>query len=187
MVKKLVGVTVAASALALSAFAFAPESGLKVGEMVSAFHPKHVSGPHKGTDACPPCTYGNRPQVQVWVNGDNPENVAKIAKRLNAAVNAKKSKELKAFVIVLTDSDKVNETKLAIETIAGKTNANDVAMAYLPKGDEAVKAYKVSTASDVKNTVFVYRNRKVDAKMVNLKADEKGLQALDAAVENITK
>lgn len=32
----------------------APTSGLNVGDMVTPFHPKHVSGPHKGTDACPP-------------------------------------------------------------------------------------------------------------------------------------
>ena len=34
--------------------AFAPTSGLNVGEYVTPFHPKHVTGPHKGTDACPP-------------------------------------------------------------------------------------------------------------------------------------
>lgn len=33
---------------------FAPTSGLSVGEYVTPFHPWHVSGPHKGTDACPP-------------------------------------------------------------------------------------------------------------------------------------
>ena len=31
-----------------------PESGLAVGEMVTPFHPQHVSGPLKGTDECPP-------------------------------------------------------------------------------------------------------------------------------------
>ena len=31
-----------------------PESGLAVGDMVTPFHPRHVSGPFKGTDECPP-------------------------------------------------------------------------------------------------------------------------------------
>jgi len=31
-----------------------PESGLAIGANVPAFHPQHVTGPHKGTDACPP-------------------------------------------------------------------------------------------------------------------------------------
>ncbi len=39
---------------ALPAFASQPESGLKVGDRVPAFHPQHVSGPLKGTDTCPP-------------------------------------------------------------------------------------------------------------------------------------
>lgn len=40
-------------AVALSA-GFGPTSGLKVGEMVTPFHPNHVTGPLKGTNACPP-------------------------------------------------------------------------------------------------------------------------------------
>lgn len=43
--------------LLLAAVAFAaagPESGLKVGDPVTPFNPQHVSGPNKGTNACPP-------------------------------------------------------------------------------------------------------------------------------------
>jgi hypothetical protein len=47
MLKTLLGVAFLASA-------FAPDSGLNVGELVTPFHPQHVTGPHKGTDACPP-------------------------------------------------------------------------------------------------------------------------------------
>jgi hypothetical protein len=43
------------SLLVVAAFAaFAPASGLKIGEGVTPFHPQHVTGAHKGTDACPP-------------------------------------------------------------------------------------------------------------------------------------
>ncbi len=42
----------------IAAAAFAPvsdiDSGLNVGQGVTPFHPQHVTGPHKGTDACPP-------------------------------------------------------------------------------------------------------------------------------------
>jgi len=187
MVNKFLGVSIATGALAISAFALVgTESGLKVGEMVSAFHPKHVTGPHKGTDACPPCTFGNRPMVQVWVNGDELKNVAAIAKTLNAVQKEKSKSELKTFVIVLTDPAKVKETATLIEALAARTGANDVAMAYLPKNDGAIADYKVNIDSDVKNTVFIYRNRKVDTKIVNLKADEKGLAELTKSIEKIT-
>ena len=34
--------------------AFGPNSGLSAGDTVVPFHPQHVTGPDKGTDACPP-------------------------------------------------------------------------------------------------------------------------------------
>lgn len=47
MLKTLLGAAFLAATLV-------PDSGLNVGEMVTPFHPLHVTGPHKGTDACPP-------------------------------------------------------------------------------------------------------------------------------------
>lgn len=54
MINKLISAALVGAVFALPAFAVGPDSGLSVGDMVSAFHPQHVSGPHKGTDACPP-------------------------------------------------------------------------------------------------------------------------------------
>lgn len=183
--KKFLTTAVMASAFAVAAFA--SDSGLKVGEMVSAFHPSHVSGPHKGTDACPPCTYGNLPMVQVWVNGDDMANVINISKSLEKAVESKKGAQFKAFVIVLTDQAKVKETAKALEAAADKNGLNDMSIAYLVKGNEAVSEYKVNTAADVKNTVFVYRDRTVKTKFVNLKGDAAGLVSLNTAIDKITK
>lgn len=178
----------ALGATALSAMALTPlNSGLNVGEMVSAFHPTHVTGPHKGTDACPPCTYGNLPQVQVWVNGDSPENVAAIAKTLNEAVVANKASKLRGFVIVLTGPGSTKETISSIEGINRKLGSNDISMAYLSTDNNAVKAYKVNTANEVKNTIFVYRDKTVKSKFVNIEANKKGLADLSAAVSGITK
>jgi hypothetical protein len=174
-------------ALMVPALARNVDSGLKVGQKVFAFHPKHVAGPHKGTDACPPCTFGNLPQVQVWVNGDDAENVGAIAKALQAAMDAHKDAKLKTFVIVLTDPAKSEATAKWIEGAAKKVGTPDVAMAYLPTNDEAVKNYQVNTARDVKNTIFVYRDRTVKSKFVNLKADAKGLSELKKAIAGITQ
>ncbi|MDK3158862.1 hypothetical protein QPK87_20100 [Kamptonema cortianum] len=169
--------------LALPALAMAPESGLKVGESVTPFHPQHIAGPDKGTDTCPPCKYGNRPAVQVWVNGDANENVAAIANTLSARVANSKA-ELKGFVINLTRCDACVK---ATDTIAEMVKSKNIGIAHLSSQDEAVTNYKVSTEADVKNTVFVYKNRKVAAKFVNLKADAAGLKALNAAIDGIEK
>ena len=171
-------VPILVTAMALPAFAGVVNSGLNVGESVSAFHPTHVAGPLKGTDGCPPCTYGMRPQVQVWSNGDAAQNVAGIGKALAGMVGASKH-DLKAFVISLDGKEAAS--KIASLSGADKT----LHVAYIAKDNEALDMYKINTASEVKNTVFVYKNKKVVAKMVNLKADAAGLKTLKAAVAQI--
>ena len=102
---------------------------------------------------------------------------------LNEAVLANKERELKAFFIFVNDKGKENETPLTI--MATKAKAGDVALAYLPTADEAVDAYKVNLAPEVKNTVMLYRNRRVTGKLVNLKMDEAGKAELAKAIETL--
>ncbi len=188
MIKKMLGAAVLAAAVTVSAFAFTGkvDSGLKVGEMVSAFHPNHISGPHKGTDACPPCTYGNSPQVQVWVNGDDSKNVEAIAKLLEKRVGEWKTSKVKAFMIFVTDGANKTATTKKIEDIVAKSGAK-IPMAWIDKGNDALKDYKVNAANDVKNTVMVYKGRTITTKFVNLKADQKGLAELNTAIDGIVK
>lgn len=187
MLKKAILSLVTGSAIAAPVLAYGPDSGLKVGEMVMAFHPQHVAGPLKGTDGCPPCTYGMLPQVQAWINNDDPTNVAAIAKLLEKAAQTGKKADFKGFLIVLTDPAQVKTTAKSLAGLAKQAGAKDLHVAYLPKNDEAIQLYKMNTGSETKNTIFVYKNRKVTAKFVNLKADEKGLAALTGAIGEITK
>lgn len=173
--------TAAVAVVAASALAFAPKSGLNPGENISAFHPRHIAGPMAGTDKCFPCTYQARPQVQVWVNGDNAENVNAITKFLNQEVKENKDKEFKAMVVLVDTGKGIG----AFDAWAKGLKDSKVAIAVLPASNEAVKAYKFNVSSDVKNTVYVYKNWKVEASMVNLKADEKGLKALDGAISKV--
>ena len=180
--------TVAAIALAATAFAFVgPNSGLKTGEMVSPFHPKHIVGPLAGSENCFPCTFGNRPQVQVWINGDNDANVSGIAKTLGVAMDKYKNKEFKALVVFVTNNP--SDTKLAdkLKTVAKATKSEKVGMAIIGKSDSAIEDYKINTNADIKNTVLVYKNKSVTTSMVNLKADANGLKSLNAAIESINK
>lgn len=169
---------------AASVFAMTPTSGLKVGEGVTPFHPTHLAGPDKGTDNCPPCTYGNRPAVQVWVNGDTEANITGIQKALSTAVTTYKTSELKGFVIMLTHCDHcVDNAKM----MASKTPYTNIALATLPTTDEAVNNYKISVDDTVRNTVIVYRNKKVVANFVNLEANPKGIAMLNEAIKAATK
>jgi hypothetical protein len=188
MKSKFFGAGVLVAAISVAAFAVGPlvDSGLKIGDFVSAFHPNHVSGPHKGTDTCPPCTYGKMPQVQVWVNGDDPKNVETIAQLLDRRVGAWDKSSLKTFVIFLTDASNKSGTVKQIETIASKSRVK-IPLAWIAKDDEAIELYAINTKSEVKNTVLVYKDMQVKAKFVNLKADENGLRTLNGAIDGIVK
>ena len=98
--RTFLGALVGLPLLALAAGG-ALKSGPQAGEMVSAFEPVHVTGPDAGTRTCPVCKYGKIPAVQVWVNGDRSENVAKIADALEAAIKMEGPDQLKGFIVFI--------------------------------------------------------------------------------------
>lgn len=173
--------------LAIPALALAVTSGLKVGESVTPFHPQHVAGPLAGTNECFPCTFQNRPQTQVWINGDNKANITAIAKNLDKEMAAKKSKEFKALMVLVVDDSAVETTKKMAGAWVKAEGLKNVGVAVLAKSNEAVKNYNFNTSKEVKNTVYVYKNWKVAATMTNLEANEAGLTSLNAEIAKITK
>lgn len=174
-----------AGAATVAAFAFSNNSGLNPGENVTPFHPNHVSGPLANSTDCFPCTFQNRPQVQVWINGDDHKNIHAIAKTLNTAMG--KNSEFKALMVFVTD--KANSEALAgkLKEASKMEGMDKIGIAYIDKGSDAVGAYKINLGGEVKNTVFVYKNWKVEKKFVNLKGDEKGLEALNGAIGSVVK
>jgi len=61
----------------------------------------------------------------------------------------------------------------------------NVGVAYVTPDNPAVSAYKINLKAA--NTVFAYKNWKVAEKFVDVKADEKGLAAVGAAIESLVK
>jgi hypothetical protein len=173
------GVVFGAAAMAM---AFV-NSGLEKGEMVSPFHPKHVAGALKGTDSCFPCTYKNRPQVQAWVTNGDQATIVGMAKALDGAMAKYGKQEFKAMVVIVAPKS----AHSMIEKNAGAMQGmfKNVSISYLSPDDAAVKAYKVNLKA--KNTVFAYKNWKVENKMVDVAADEKGLASVAAAIETLVK
>jgi hypothetical protein len=180
----LLGALATVATLALPVFA-APLSGLKVGESVTPFHPKHLAGPLAGTSKCFPCTFQDLPQAQVWVNGDDKANVVALAKTLATEMKEHEKQKFKALVVVLSDPAKMSAAETMVKEAAKLPETKGVAMAVLAKNDEAVTNYGINTAADVKNTVFVYKNWKVADKFVNLKAADSS--KLVAAIDSVAK
>jgi hypothetical protein len=71
--------------------------------------------------------------------------------------------------------------------LAQKTNAQEIALTYLSPSSSSVRDYKVNLAADVKNTIIVYRRKRVTQKFVNLQADDKGMASLQAALSEAMK
>ena len=186
MLKRFGATAIVAGVVAAAALA-APNSGLKAGERVSPFHPQHVSGPLAGTDKCFPCTFQNRPQVQVWVNGDAPANVEALAKTLGASMEAHKGKEFKALIVFLVDRKSAESMKKLATEAGKKPGLANVAMAMLDKNSEYVANYKINTDPSVKNTVLVYKDWTVARTFVNLTADAAGAGQLNGAIASIAK
>ena len=186
MMKTIGLITMIAGFAAVMAVA-APGGGLKKGEAVTPFHPKHLAGPLAGSTDCFPCTFQNRPQVQVWVNGDSLTNVAGIAGTLSSAMKTYKAKEFKGLVVFLTTPKNAKAIEAAVAEAAKKPELAGVGMAVLDAKDDAVSAYKVNTAASTKNVVYVYKNWKVAESFVNLGGDAAGQKTLAGAIASVTK
>ncbi len=183
--KNRISFTLAGGALIAAAFAFGGTSGLNKGEKVTPFHPAHFAGPLKNSDKCFPCTFQARPQVQVWVTNDTPGNAVAIAKDLSAAMKKYDSKEFKALVVFVADKKNADSVKKSV--LEATKGIDNVGMAVITKDNEAIANYKISLSSEVKNTVFAYKDWTVMNKMVNLKADKAGLDSLNAAITQLVK
>jgi hypothetical protein len=127
--------------------------------------------------------------VQVWVNTDEPKNLVKIISTLDKAIVVNKAKEFVAFVIFVNPKGESAETIApALEKIAKEAKSENVALTYVSgPGDRAIRKYGINTDAKVKNTVFVYKNKKASVKFVNLVADEKGIAALDKAISEVVE
>ena len=179
-------VTLAIAALGIAGIAAlaAPlTSGLKPGENVTPFHPRHLAGPLAGSTNCFPCTFQNRPQVQVWVNGDSPQNVAAFTKTLSRAMDAHKGQEFKALVVFLTTPTTEAGVRAMVTAAAKKPELKGVGMALLDTNNEAVSAYKINLSA--KNTVFAYKNWQVASAFTNLPGDASGIQKLEGAISGL--
>jgi hypothetical protein len=127
--------------------------------------------------------------VQVWVNTDEGQNVGKIAGALEKAMASSAGKELKAFIIFMNPKAEPEEAlKKNLEKMAEEKKLEKVGLSYIsgPK-DPAVALYRVNADEKVRNTVFIYRNKRLESKLVNLVADKKGLADLDASIQSVLK
>ena len=162
------------------------ESGPAVGTEAPAFDPWHVAGPDKGSHACPMCKYGKGQGILAWVNTASLDEVATLTARLEKEMRDRGEGRLRAFVIYMNpDRLPRPEVEKRLADIASRVDVKKVALTWVPSPtDDATAAlYDINPDPRVKNTMIVYRKRRVVGKFVNLPMTPAGLDQLVAAVE----
>lgn len=149
--KKFLVLTVAVATLSTMAIA----GGLEVGEGVGAFYVKDVTGPAAGTKLCYRCRYGAKPVVSIFAREMN-DNVASLVKSVDGVVADNKSKDMAAFVVLLTDQPEAQEGDL--KAVAKSKGISSTPLTTFD-GVSGPPAYKISKDAEV--TVMMWVGGKV--------------------------
>ncbi|MBD0350034.1 MAG: intradiol ring-cleavage dioxygenase [Flavisolibacter sp.] len=159
------------------------KSGLSIGANCPAFDPLHLSGFDIGKRACPMCKYGYGQGVMVWFNHANLEQMTRFIQKLEQAMINEGEKKLRVFLVYMNPMYKGMSTEEAvilqrkIKDWCADQNLQRVAMVWVSSPvDESCREYQINP--EVKNTVFVYKKRKVAAKWINMEYTEEAAQSI---------
>lgn len=162
------------------------QSGLPIGTDGPAFDPYHVSGPDKGTRTCPMCKYGSQQGVMIWVNSPDWNALAPIVQRMESEAENRGLRKFRVFVIYMNPEHKaLGEVMKESRTFAERLDLQKVAITCIPDPTDAESArlFEINPDKKVRNTVLVYKKRKMVSKTINLEAS--GLDELIASCDKL--
>ncbi len=158
-------------------------SGLEVGSPCPAFDPLHLSGADKGKKVCPMCKYGYGKGIMIWFNHANLDHMSVFIKSLEAEMRKRGEKNLRVFLVYMNPFYQENTTDTEHQIIGRKIKKwceeqqlEKVAMTWIPSpvDEETAGVYQINPAA--KNTIFIYKSRRVTAKWVNVEYDGQTLK-----------
>jgi len=150
------------------------QSGLAIGENCPAFDPLHLSGVDVGKKACPMCKYGYGQGVMVWFHHANLDHMTGFIRSLENEMIKRGEKKFRVFLMYMNPfkipmpRTKEELIKNKIKKWCDEQNFQKVAMTMVPSptDTETCGIYKINP--EAKNTVLLYKKRKVAAKWVNI-------------------
>ena len=151
------------------------KSGLSVGEYCPAFDPQFVSGPDKGKRKCPMCSYGYGQGVLIFWNDKDLAPMWALLKNLDIKIAENGFDKLRVFAVYTnTEKANLNVVERRLADGAMQYQVQHCGAAFIPTltEPEDVKAYKLNNNQEIKNTIFIYRKRKVIDKFVNYDNDD---------------
>lgn len=160
------------------------KSGLAIGANCPAFDPLHLSGIDKGKSTCPMCKYGYSKGVMVWINHANLDQMKQFVKKMEREMTQRGEKNMRVFIIYMNPFYKDNDAE-GFRILQGKIRKwceeqqlNKVAVVWVPSpvDEESAQLFKINP--EAKNTVFIYKKRKVVAKWINMEYDEENTKTI---------
>jgi len=178
--KRLLAPLFALLLVAGTALAAEPSAPLQVGDDVGAFYVKDVTGPAAGTALCYRCRYGDRPVVSIFARNVD-DKLASLLKEVDGIVGKNASKEMAAFLVVMSDDPAGQEEKL-------KKLAKDNGIKNMPlttfEDINGPRSYRLTKDADV--TVMMWVDGKVQVNEA-LKQTDLTPEKIAAVAKNTSK
>ena len=165
------------------------QSGPEIGQESPAFDPQHVWGPDRGTHACPMCKYGYIQGVLYWVSSDDHwDEVKKWARFLDEESQKRGTGRFKAYLIYTNPNLKpLKDVEKQLTLLAQELSLRQIAVTYVPSPTDSATAVLNKINPGARNTVIVYKKRRVFDKLINCEPNESNLKRLLASVDSAEK
>ena len=157
------------------------ESGLLVGDEVPPFNVRDITGPAKGTTLCYRCKFQDKPVVTVFTR-ELSDSVKDLVKKVDTKVGENKDKEMRAFVVVLTEDPDAVEPKL--EALAKDSKLASTPLTIV-EGNAGPPEYKLAKDAEVTVMMWVDGKVKVNQSFAKGKLDKKAVDSLVAETKKI--
>jgi hypothetical protein len=159
------------------------KSGLQVGDYVGTFDVEDVTGPARGRSICYACRYGARPVINIFAR-EMTDEVATLIAKIDKQIEKNQDKELKAFVVLLSEDLKADE-----ETLIKLTQKHKIKNVPLTLFDGIVGPPKCRIAEKADVTVMLWHDQEVKANhaFAKGKLDKKGIEAVVKSAAKILK
>lgn len=155
-----------------------PVNGLPPAANAPSFMPTHITGPHVGRAACPLCVYGNKPQLQIWVQEAN------VAQALELAKLAERDLVSAGQPYLVVVPSKSGEPSDATITTIKQANLKHVFATHVPNWTDAETSglYNHTDAYKPKVRVYSVVNRRLFARW-----DEPGTDKWPDILKKVTE
>lgn len=145
-------------------------SGLPVGYDQPSFIPYHAFGPDEGSRACPVCKYGRYHGILFFVGNKPDWQEIKPWLLFLEQESIKRKQYLKAyFVYGNEDGYNADKRRKELEKIGAELQIKQMALCFVPSfTDEETEMHLNKINPLAKNTLVIYKNRRIIDKRINL-------------------